>query len=284
MKKIARSGTGVDPAGRSRLIVPVIAATALALLVIVSAVVVSLSNVANGPDEKPPFLGTRSTVVVNGIPSRAGPYLSKKLRTAEAKLKTLLAQKDPDEAAIRKAETELERLAAGSHQHAAYGIFKCDRYEPAIDGFEFADPFGIHSHDDGLIHMHPFLAVASGRKATLGYWMDSVKLRVERNELSYLTPGLRPRTGSITNPSDFSRIKAFNSCLDDSGRIGQSQISVFVWDSPTDRTANVYRNRLRDLRLEDGKIYAFVVAPDGTQVPMPPSAARLAGPTDMPPK
>jgi len=50
-------------------------------------------------------------------------------------------------------------IANQDHWHAAYGVYICDKF---IDSFQHgadpnaADPLGIHSHGDGVIHIHPF--------------------------------------------------------------------------------------------------------------------------------
>src|SRR5213592_5137587 len=45
-------------------------------------------------------------------------------------------------------------VANVDHWHAAYGIYNCDAFEPAIQ--VKTDPDGIHTHGDGVIHIHPF--------------------------------------------------------------------------------------------------------------------------------
>jgi hypothetical protein len=53
------------------------------------------------------------------------------------------------------------------HWHSAQAVWICDHfYEvPLTDVGE--DKLGIHTHGDGLIHIHPFSANASGENATL---------------------------------------------------------------------------------------------------------------------
>src|SRR5688572_1252934 len=64
-----------------------------------------------------------------------------------------------------------EELAAGAddsapvanqdHWHAAYGIYACDAFLAPLS--DERDPKGIHSHADGIIHIHPFVRSAAGR-------------------------------------------------------------------------------------------------------------------------
>ncbi|HEX2578107.1 MAG TPA: hypothetical protein VHK88_17290 [Aquihabitans sp.] len=72
------------------------------------------------------------------------------------------------------------QLAEGEpfdHWHAAFSINACGKEEPPPNDVE-ADLLGIHTHGDGLIHIHPFATRASGRNATLKRFFDQVGLKV----------------------------------------------------------------------------------------------------------
>jgi hypothetical protein len=63
------------------------------------------------------------------------------------------------------------------HWHAAFAIEVCGtELAPLQDGS--TDPLGIHTHGDGLIHIHPFSRTASGERATMGKFFDQVGLTV----------------------------------------------------------------------------------------------------------
>lgn len=53
----------------------------------------------------------------------------------------------------------------GDHWHAAYAIFICGDKQRPIPAFE--DSQGIHTHGDGIIHMHPFNPQGEGPGASL---------------------------------------------------------------------------------------------------------------------
>ncbi|HIE68586.1 MAG: hypothetical protein ABGY22_05130 [Acidimicrobiales bacterium] len=72
------------------------------------------------------------------------------------------------------ARTDREATSAprvGDHWHSAYDIYVCDSYRSKI--LLETDPNGIHSHGDGLLHIHPFNKLASGRDATLGEFFSA---------------------------------------------------------------------------------------------------------------
>src|SRR6476619_3770453 len=56
-------------------------------------------------------------------------------------------------------------VANKDHWHAAYGVYLCDQFAPPIT--DTRDPKGIHTHGDGIIHIHPFVRSSSGNNATL---------------------------------------------------------------------------------------------------------------------
>ena len=41
------------------------------------------------------------------------------------------------------------------------------------------DPNGIHTHSDGLIHIHPFNKLASGQDATMGQFFNAFGGRID---------------------------------------------------------------------------------------------------------
>jgi hypothetical protein len=276
--KAARAGGG--PVKHTRRRLDTFGVTVLAV-VVAGVALIGGSVYGRRILESAPFTGSREIRTVDGEQQRSGPYISKKLRAAEKDLEKLLKAPKPNQKAIAAAQKKLEDLTGDTHWHSAYGIFKCDAYEPPIDGYEFADPVGLHSHDDGLIHIHPFLLRVSGAKAELGQWMDSVYLKASKGELKYPTPGNRTRTGSVSVPSDFVTLKAKNACKDKKGKTVESEISLYVWDSEKDKSASVYGGGFGNVRVGENKLYAFVIAPKGTKIPKPPSAAALAKPSDV---
>ena len=58
------------------------------------------------------------------------------------------------------------RLA--EHWHAAYGYYVCGEAQPPAPTWEG----GVHTHADGIIHIHPFAHEEEGGGARLGKWFD----------------------------------------------------------------------------------------------------------------
>src|SRR4051794_10910205 len=70
----------------------------------------------------------------------------------------------------------------GDHWHASYGIYICDRFITDVaDNGE--DKLGVHTHQDGLIHIHPFSTAAAGKQANLGKFFDQTGMKVTDSEI-----------------------------------------------------------------------------------------------------
>ncbi|MGH9203341.1 MAG: hypothetical protein ACRD2A_19105 [Vicinamibacterales bacterium] len=66
----------------------------------------------------------------------------------------------------------------GDHWHAPYEVIVCGQPQPPIE--EFSHTSGIHTHGDGIMHLHPITAAGEGSGATVamffknsGGWFDS---------------------------------------------------------------------------------------------------------------
>jgi hypothetical protein len=70
----------------------------------------------------------------------------------------------------------------GDHWHAAYGIYLCDAFiDPLSD--QHQDTNGIHTHEDGVIHVHPFTSAAAGKNADLEQFFEMTNLQVTDDKI-----------------------------------------------------------------------------------------------------
>jgi hypothetical protein len=140
-------------------------------------------------------------------------------------------------------------VARQDHWHAAYGIYVCDRFLPPIQNPR--DPRGIHTHNDGLIHIHPFSSSAGGRNATLGVFADAVDLELSSDRLEV------PGQGSFTEGED-----------DCGGEPAEVVVKV------DDR---IVRDDFRGIRLRDRQSITIAFVPPGrvAQAPAPPTAGDI---------
>ena len=145
---------------------------------------------------------------------------------------------------------------AGDHWHAAYGIYICGDFVPSIQSDR--DPSGIHTHNDGVVHIHPFTRAVSGRKATFGVFAETVGLEVSE-DMVQVPGGKRYRNG---DPCE-------------GGKKGEIQVLL----NGDERTGDP-----KDLRLRDRDLLVIAFAPTDADIPeTPPSASQLDNLTDVSP-
>jgi hypothetical protein len=171
------------------------------------------------------------------------------------------------------------------HWHAAYGFFLCDTWQPNLVGTrEEGDTAGsrryaatgVHSHDDGVIHWHPFTAAAVGKRAKLGVFLEVYEIELDNDSL---------RFPAEQGGAEF--IEGETKCGTE-----DAELTVTVWDSHTDTDdGTTYIANFDNIRItQDGMVFAIAFAPRDTDIQMPPHAANLvalgaadAGQAEVPP-
>ncbi len=141
------------------------------------------------------------------------------------------------------------------HWHSAYNIFVCDEVDPTVFVNDSEDDrTGIHTHGDGLIHIHPFVSTVTGQYATLGAFFNE-------NQTAFDDQTFELPNGSVISEEEFL-------CGDE-----PAEIRVLKWNQLTAEKPVVFTEDLRDVRLnEDGQLVMFAVVPkdaDNSQIPRP---------------
>jgi len=147
----------------------------------------------------------------------------------------------------------------GDHWHAAIGIYNCDHFEtdPIVRGDNWPDPSGIHSHDDGVIHIHPFVSSATGTRARLKVFFETMGLKFTDDELE-LTNG--------------NTLKSNTDC---NGKNATLRVARFDPANP-DKPTEIITKNLGDVRfLKDREAFTIALVPDGVDIPIAPTAANL---------
>jgi hypothetical protein len=216
--------------------------------------------------------------------AEAAPFaasISDKVASANKAVQKLLDEKKPDQKKLAAATAKRDALLGDTHWHSAYGIYKCDgylgklvdgKYKAEIDGTDFADPVGIHAHDDGLIHIHPFLKRSSGRSAKLGFFLESVNSKITKSEISW------PDVSGKRETLDVDKLK----CGKDNKK--KLQVSVYLWrDIKKPSRVERYIGDFTRIPLVKNGAYAFAITPEGAKAPpVPPSEKSLEAPVDLP--
>ena len=150
-------------------------------------------------------------------------------------------------------------LAGKDHWHNAYGFYLCDSYAPNLGDISG----GIHSHADGLIHIEPLTRRESGKNATLARFLDAADVDVDDDSLQ------------LPGGKEFEEGKT--KCGGDKEGVMQLKVN----GEPPVTTG------LTSRKMEEGDIVTIAFAPEGAEIPKPPSEAALrdqlaGGGTQMP--
>ncbi len=149
------------------------------------------------------------------------------------------------------------------HWHVAYGINICGEFTPGlVDGKE-GDTSGIHSHGDGLIHIHPFSSRYTGLGANLGAFADTTDTKLTDTSLDLPTK---------------DNLKNGDKCPGKDGKPGEVQ--VMVWDNAADPTGRLLKSDFAKHAPKDGSIVTIGFVPKGTKLEKPPSTGSI--PSDVP--
>lgn len=145
----------------------------------------------------------------------------------------------------------------GDHWHAPYGIYDCriDDFQAPIQDPQTANA-GIHTHSDGVVHIHPFSSTATGSGATLGTFFEATEAQLEDDVA--LTFSNRPELS------------------EDGVQCDGEDVILQIHRFPLGATeaSEVITENLNDYRF-GGDLEGFVIAlaPEGAEIPPPPDDA-----------
>ncbi len=156
---------------------------------------------------------------------------------------------------------DTQPVANVDHWHAAYGIYACDAF---LDPIQVqTDPAGIHTHADGVIHIHPFLSSSAGKNATLQVFADATGLKLSDTTIEI------PGVGSFENGDDCG------------GKPGTWQAAV--WQTEDATTPTIVTEDFGKIHFDnDRMLITLAFVPEGTEIPKPESVDQLDKLTDVP--
>ena len=164
----------------------------------------------------------------------------------------------------------LEAPLLSDHWHSAYGFYICDAFLPNLPEFVAPQNGGIHTHGDGLLHIHPFSTSRSGENATLDHFLADAGA-VLGNEGGVTDD-------SIHVPGGRTYTEGKDTC---DGLDGEPIVQVAIWDSAADgrrrRQGRHHRHLRTSTRLRftpNGQAFTIAFAPEGHRHPARPSPHR----------
>ena len=147
------------------------------------------------------------------------------------------------------------------HWHSPYALWDCAEGDEGAFLPHFTstdDENGIHSHDDAIIHIHPYVENASGENATIEDFMTSMRAEISDDALT-LADG-RVLGEDVT-------------CAGESAII---QVHRWEFANSVDEDPDVFTENLADTRFRNnGEAWVIARAPEGAELPPPESIAWL---------
>jgi hypothetical protein len=150
------------------------------------------------------------------------------------------------------------------HWHAAFGLSFCGEFQYDTEGTRLvdvgADTLGIHTHGDGVIHIHPFLDSAGGRNARMGIFLDQVAVQMSDSKVEF--------------PDGETWDEAEDTCTVDGDEV-PGQLIVAKWNDAQDaadgeRPNDVFTDDFDSIRFEnDREYYTIAFVPEGALEDIP---------------
>jgi hypothetical protein len=164
----------------------------------------------------------------------------------------------------RGSNAQVAPFANQDHWHAALGVNVCGTWLPNAPAFEFRGGpnvgsgvrAGLHSHDDGLMHIHPYSSDEAGKNATVGTFWDYGGWKLGENSFT-AWDGVEHKNGGKCK-----------------GKTAEVRWQV----NGKEKSGNP-----AGYRPQQSDVVVIAFLPQGQKIGTPPQAASLANPSDLPP-
>jgi len=160
------------------------------------------------------------------------------------------------------AATRAEKVspAVGEHWHAVYGVYDCTLNSGAggyLPGFQSTvDEEGIHSHQDGLMHIHPWNASSTGTNATLRVFHDAMQISVDDTSLAL----------------DNGRVLSNGTDCNGEEAVLQVLKWQFWFEAQAGTNPQIFTSNFDEIKYDnDREVYIYAFAPVDAEIPLPPA-------------
>ncbi len=149
------------------------------------------------------------------------------------------------------------------HIHQAFAVHACGEFLADLPGFD--SRIGIHTHTDGVIHVHPHSQLGVGANATLGRYFENAReeggleVDISGTKLEYLG-------------------QTFEEGETECEGVDDPQLRVAYWSNvqTSEEDPVVWSGDFEELRLnEDGAGLTVYFGDPDADIPKPPTAADL---------
>ena len=184
-------------------------------------------------------------------------------------------------------EADASAPRINDHWHHVYGFYLCDTWVQLAGDAEETDAngrpintdfarTGIHSHDDGLIHWHPFSSAAVGSRADLGVFLDVYDVEVTNSKIEFPERQLGQLPPNAPEDGVYEEGETECEITDADGDTSTEDASLYavVWDNYSDTDdGTTFIADIENIRLDqDAMAISIVFAPDDADPGKPPWA------------
>ena len=167
------------------------------------------------------------------------------------------------------------QASKGDHWHVAFGVYACNDWLPNISGNKEGEngqpdeeylALGVHSHDDGVIHYHPFSSASSGRNAKLARFLDVYDIGLSDTKLEFP----EDQGGAVYE-------EGVTKCTNEDGEEVDGVLRLAVWpDATKPDDFQILTRNMADARIDrNGMAMAIFFTPEDTPITEPPTASQL---------
>ncbi|MGZ6974827.1 MAG: hypothetical protein ACXVKQ_12865 [Acidimicrobiia bacterium] len=162
-----------------------------------------------------------------------------------------------------KKATDVPPILNQDHWHAFLGVDSCGTWLPNAPAFEdraneAGVRAGLHSHGDGLMHIHPFSSDESGAKATVGRFITYGGWELSDSSFKVWDSTQRANGDKCGTGADAKK--------------GEVQWTVGQFGKPW--TGKPRSGNPADYQPKNGDIVAVYFLPKGAKLPEPPDAEK----------
>ena len=150
------------------------------------------------------------------------------------------------------------------HIHQAFGVNVCGEWKTDVP--EFESPVGIHTHGDGVLHVHPLSQLGVGANATLGRFIEDASeeggLDISLSDTKLVYLGETIEEGETTCEG-----------------VDDPVLRMAYWENVADEASlpEVTTGDFNDRRLsENGAGITIYFGDADADIPKPPSGSNLA--------
>jgi len=156
-------------------------------------------------------------------------------------------------------EAEVKPVQNRDHWHAVYGLYDCTLndgaggYLPPFLSQE--DEEGIHSHQDGVMHIHPWFDRSDGPDAQLVKFLDSMNVEITPDTIVLDTGAVLEEGVECGGEEAVIHVRKWTFDF----QVENEDPEIFTEDLPSIRFMN------------DREVYIIALAPLDAEIPIPPA-------------